>query len=807
MICRTASLVAAFFVVTASIALCDDGKPLWKGDVALNIDTGNQGVSSIFAPGVDMVDDGAGGVIVVWQNSYYGNVQAQRVDASGKPLWAAGGVTIAPIQAFEMGPHLTSDGAGGAIIAWVDGRNGWCDLSFRGQCLLYAQRIDGNGVPLWGSTGVQISGLISDSGGGGIAIASDAKGGAIFSFEAAGSQCCSYWAQRVDSNGGLLWGTNGVQISADPTHIIGVTGHADKLLADGSGGAFIAYLDQQVDPVTQMPHLSVQHVDASGNLLLPIAGVPLFDTDRGEFSFVSDGAGGAFLIGATPGADHASDIAAQRIDANGAPLWSAPVPIVNLPYFQMQPEAAADGAGGFVVAWSDYRASVAAQTNVMQIYAQRVDGSGHALWAENGVPVTVAPLVDLPKLVADGSGGAIVSWLDCHNYAMADNYVCGWFADMYAQRLDAATGAPMWQVNGVAVSTEGGNQGIHTGTQYAPSHMMLADGNHGAFLVWPDGRGDSCDPGLGDPECDVYMQRISDQFGAAPKADLEVAVTQTPNPPIVYQDITFTVQVTNHGPDRAHGVTLVNLPPMLANYKATVPSQGFCMGTYWQGCALGELASGASANVVITLGTNNTGAMVLKSSVSGTELDPVTSNNASDSTATVASDFTLTTTTSSRTVKAGIPATYTFDLQSSAGNSLTTAVTFTCGTLPGGTSCSFSPSSIAAGETSGTVTLTISTMANIECATTAQSRTPLEAPLLPVFAIALIPIASNRRRRALQLLLAFALLAAVSACGGGGSNGSKCTPVINTQPGTYTVEVTASSGSVSHARSVTLVVQ
>jgi uncharacterized repeat protein (TIGR01451 family) len=306
------------------------------------------------------------------------------------------------------------------------------------------------------------------------------------------------------------------------------------------------------------------------------------------------------------------------------------------------------------------------------------------------------------------------------------------------------------------------------------------------------------------------MQRISDQFGAAPKADLEVTVTQTPNPPVVYQDITFTVRVTNHGPDTAHGVTLVNLPPQLADYKTTVPSQGYCVGTLWQGCALGDMANGASANVVITMGTHNSGAMVLNSSVSATELDPVGSNNATNSTAPVNSDFTFAATaaTASQTVKAGNPATYTFDLQSSVGNSLTSPVTFACGTMPGGTACSFSPSSVAAGNTTGTVTLTISTVANKVCATTAHSRTPFESPFLPVFAIGLIGKASKRQRRALLLVLTLALLAAMCACGGGGGTKiSTCTPVTNTQLGTYTVTVTASSGQVSHTVNVTLMVQ
>jgi hypothetical protein len=48
---------------------------------------------------------------------------------------------------------------------------------------------------------------------------------------------------------------------------------------------------------------------------------------------------------------------------------------------------------------------------------------------------------------------------------------------------------------------------------------------------------------------------------------------------------------------------------------------------------------------------------------------------------------------------------------------------------------------------------------------------------------------------------------ALNGCGGGGGGGSTGPKIEKTPPGSYTVMVTATSGSLSHSTNVTLVVQ
>lgn len=74
---------------------------------------------------------------------------------------------------------------------------------------------------------------------------------------------------------------------------------------------------------------------------------------------------------------------------------------------QRNPEVIADGAGGAIVAWEDQRAGD------WDIYIQRVDHDGNALWQEDGVPVCAAPGDDVEfRIASDGAGGAFVAWFN-----------------------------------------------------------------------------------------------------------------------------------------------------------------------------------------------------------------------------------------------------------------------------------------------------------------------------------------------------------------------------------------------------------
>jgi hypothetical protein len=87
---------------------------------------------------------------------------------------------------------------------------------------------------------------------------------------------------------------------------------------------------------------------------------------------------------------------------------------------------------------------------------------------------------------------------------------------------------------------------------------------------------------------------------------------------------------------------------------------------------------------------------------------------------------------------------------------------------------------------------------------------PVLVPLAMLF-LAWIGFACARRRRALAgvTLAAMLLLVALglASCGGGSSGTTTTPPVTGTPAGTYSITVTATSGSLSHQAVVTLNVQ
>jgi hypothetical protein len=125
--------------------------------------------------------------------------------------------------------------------------------------------------------------------------------------------------------------------------------------------------------------------------------------------------------------DHRSgnfDIYAQRVSAAGVPQWTADgLKLCAAAGEQDHPMIAADGVGGAVVTWYDYRSG-----SNFDIYAQRIGDTGAVKWATDGVALcTAASGQYYPMIASDGAGGAIVTWQDLRGVA---NY------DIYAQRVE-----------------------------------------------------------------------------------------------------------------------------------------------------------------------------------------------------------------------------------------------------------------------------------------------------------------------------------------------------------------------------------
>jgi len=142
-----------------------------------------------------------------------------------------------------------------------------------------------------------------------------------------------------------------------------------------------------------------------------------------------------------------------------------------------------------------------------------------------------------------------------------------------------------------------------------------------------------------------------------------------------------------------------------------------------------------------------------------------------------------------------------------ANDGFTGTIQLSCSGLPVEGTCTFSPATIAG---SGTTTLTVSTMAAHQTATLKHENnfrpwSGTVALMLAGFFLTGCPRKRQYRNKS-HALLVFALLLTIMGCGGGGGSRAPRTDP-GTPTGSYTVTVTASSGSLSHNVSFTLFVQ
>ncbi|MEK6616897.1 MAG: T9SS type A sorting domain-containing protein [Bacteroidota bacterium] len=236
-----------------------------------------------------------------------------------------------------------------------------------------------------------------------------------------------------------------------------------QLVSDGSGGAIITWQDKRGGINYD---IYVQRINASGIVQWTVDGVAICTAadDQSEPSLVSDGSGGVIVTWNDRRPGTYFDIYAQRINGSGIVQWTADgVAICTAAKSQTTPQLISDGSGGAIITWDDDRGAT------LDIYAQRINGSGIVQWIANGAAICTATDVQTSaQLISDGNGGAIITFT-WKNYPNT-------IADIYVQRINAS-GIVQWTANGVAICTA-------VGMQQFP--QLISDGNGGAIITWED---------------------------------------------------------------------------------------------------------------------------------------------------------------------------------------------------------------------------------------------------------------------------------------------------------------------------------
>ena len=111
-------------------------------------------------------------------------------------------------------------------------------------------------------------------------------------------------------------------------------------------------------------------------------------------------------------------------------------------------------------------------------------------------------------------------------------------------------------------------------------------------------------------------------------ADLGVAVSALPNPVVVGSNVTYTITVTNNGPDTALGVVVTDALPVGLTFISANSASGTTSNLNGTAtCNLGNLASGSGAVVTVIVSASQTGAINNNVTVSTASNDPMPGNN------------------------------------------------------------------------------------------------------------------------------------------------------------------------------------
>ena len=235
--------------------------------------------------------------------------------------------------------------------------------------------------------------------------------------------------------------------------------------------------------------------------------------------------------------------------------------------------------------------------------------------------------------------------------------------------------------------------------------------------------------------------------------------------------------------------------------------------------ATGDYAQSNNCTTTLSAGSKCTVSVTFAPSVSGnrsgtlTITDNAQSNPQTVSLTGIGSDFSIASSASSATVKAGATATYTLTV-ASVGGTFANAVKLSCSGAPAKASCSLSRGSVTPGSSPATAVLTIyTTAASAELKPLRPARNQLVYAVwmqfqgLGIFGMMLA--GAKRRTKKLPLLVVLVILLGamlfMSACAGGTGIGPQ--PQPGTALGTYTITVSGASGALQHSVAVTLTVQ
>ena len=388
----------------------------------------------------------AGSVVIAWTDDrnfggQESDLYAQKLNASGASMWQTDGIVVSDYDYLQdMALVRAYEPDGKIFIAWQDGR--------QGSPGVFYQLYDAGGNPLRSPGGEVVT----------YGIDGDAISPAIVKLEAAYSNYLVVWE---DVNyvylGGFIYmqifglgGVKNLEANGRPLAIeynninqVGGGQHDPQLVSDGNNGAIVCWEDARLANAS-IPQIYAQRVAGDGNLLWDSSGVRIYPYDlhdQYDPKICTDENGGVFIAWSGYNDFYAIKAYVARVNGNGTTMNVEEITDIVSLIDEKIYGIIADGSGGAVLYWragsflTDY-----------DIYAARVDNSCSVLWQTTVCSVT--GMQEEMKGALTDDGHLVLAWSDARNVEF----------DLYIQKLDISNGATIWQTNGIALCDTIGDQ-------------------------------------------------------------------------------------------------------------------------------------------------------------------------------------------------------------------------------------------------------------------------------------------------------------------------------------------------------------
>jgi rubrerythrin len=387
-----------------------------------NSDTANQNYSSVAI-------DTNGYITIVWHDSRNGesdrDIFAQKFDSLGNPLWGPSDIQVNQNldSTDQLYPQVVTDSNGDAIVVWEDHRSG---TQIRD---IYAQKLDFNGNPLWGSSDVKVNqnSAFSSSEEPDIDIDSNDNVIVVWHENRTGPINWDLFAQKINSTGATQWGSSDKAVNQYTLN----SQLEPAVAADSDDNAIVAWIDGRNGGTWK---IYAQKLDSSGSAQWGSSDVKVALDSHTQVEFDPDvdvdSGGNAIIVWHDNRESPYDHIYAQKINATGVAQWGTTdrkVDQISTDDYRYFPAVIVDSDGNAIIVWDDDRNGLFNP----DIYAQKIDASGFTMWGASDVKVNQYSLSSdqkRPDVAIDSNGTIYVVWED-HRAGDSD-------LDIYAQKIN-----------------------------------------------------------------------------------------------------------------------------------------------------------------------------------------------------------------------------------------------------------------------------------------------------------------------------------------------------------------------------------